>query len=91
MSQDSCAFGDLVVVTAGEGQGRTAVVSQPISREAAGSVLFESETWITGRAVALDDVRPAGEGTRGATQLAHQLLKLSSLLIERNVLPLVQK
>jgi len=90
MSKDSYAFGDLVVVTGGEGQGRTSVVSQPISREAAGFVLFETETWITGRAAALDDVRPADEGTRGFTQLAYHLLKLSSLLIERNVLILVQ-
>ena len=39
-------------------------------------------------AAALEDVRPAADDTRGFTQLAYHLLKLSSLLIERNVLPL---
>lgn len=89
MSKDRYAFGELVVLTGGEGQGRTAVVSQPISREAPGFVLFESDAWISGRGAALADVRPADEGVRGFTQLAYHLLKLSSLLIERNVLPLV--
>jgi hypothetical protein len=90
MAQESYAFGELVVVTHGEGQGRSAVVSQPIRREAPGFILFESETWVSGRAAALDDVRPAGEDVHGFTQLAYHLLKLSSLLIERKVLPLIQ-
>jgi hypothetical protein len=53
-------------------------------------VLIYSDDRIAGLRAAYDEIQPTDETAAGYTQLAHLLLKLSSHLIEKGILPLVQ-
>lgn len=90
MIKDAYDFGELIIFIHGEWQGHAGVVSWPIQREEAGYVLVEVGTWIAGCRAAVEDVVPADATTLGSTQLAARLLNLSSLLIERRILPLTR-
>jgi hypothetical protein len=58
--------------------------------ELAGYVLIYSDGRIAGLHTSYEEILPTDQTTKGYTQLAHLLLKLSSHLIEKAILPLVQ-
>lgn len=90
MAEREYRIGDLVVVAAGEWQGHAGIVSWPITPQEAGHVLVYSDGRIAGPRLSHAEVRPADAATRGYSQLAHSLIKLSSFLIERAILPLAR-
>ncbi|MCC7358427.1 MAG: hypothetical protein IT317_03060 [Anaerolineales bacterium] len=90
MTENEYRIGNLVVVVAGEWQGHAGVVSWPITPQEAGHVLVLSDGRIAGPRLSHAEVRLADAATRGYSQLAHGLIKLSSFLIERAILPLAR-
>jgi hypothetical protein len=90
MIQTTYQIGEMVVLVSGEWQGHAGVVSWPVSPEEFGYVLIHSEGRIAGLRTSYEEIRPTNEVAEGYTQLAHLLLKLSSHLIEKAILPLVQ-
>jgi len=71
------------VVQFGDG---VAIVSLPISDQAAGHVLTLRDGFLVGHAAAVNDVAPVGDESEGFVQLAHKLIRLGSLLIEERLL-----
>jgi len=90
VAKDAYEYGETVVVVSGDWQGHTGVVSWPIKQGEPGYVLIESDGWIAGQPASLQDVAPAAGPPKGCTQLTYRLINLSSLLIERSVLPLTR-
>lgn len=90
MTQATYQIGEMVVLVSGEWQGHTGVVSWPVSTEESGYVLIYSDGRIAGLRTSYEEILPTDQTTKGYTQLAHLLLKLSSHLIEKAILPLVQ-
>ena len=86
MYQDHYHVGELVVITRGDWQGYSGVVSWPITQDEPGYVLIYSEGNIAGVQANYPDVKPADESSQGYTQLTYHLIKLSSYLIERAIL-----
>jgi hypothetical protein len=90
MTQTTYQIGEMVVLVRGEWQGHVGVVSWPVSTEESGYVLVYSDGRIAGLRASYEEIRPTDETAAGYTQLAHLLIKLSSHLIEKAILPLVQ-
>lgn len=90
MTQTTYQIGEMVVLVSGEWQGHAGVVSWPVSTEEVGYVLIYSDGRIAGLRTSYEEIVPTDETVEGYTQLAHLLLKLSSHLIEKAILPLVQ-
>ena len=90
MTQTTYQIGETVVLVRGEWQGHAGVVSWPVSTEESGYVLVYSDDRIAGFRTSYEEILPTNETAEGYTQLAHLLLKLSSHLIEKAILPLVQ-
>jgi hypothetical protein len=86
MADNNYQLGELVIFTSGEWVGFAGVVSWPISREDPGYVLVHSEGRVAGVSTSYEDVMPADETAKGFTQLAYQLIKLSSQLIENAIM-----
>jgi hypothetical protein len=80
----------MVVLVSGEWQGYAGVVSWPVSTKETGYVLVYSDGRIAGLRVSYEEVLPTDGTAQGYTQLAHLLIKLSSHLIEKAILPLVR-
>ncbi|HEY45070.1 MAG TPA: hypothetical protein G4O11_13915 [Anaerolineae bacterium] len=85
MSKEHLDIGDLVRITTGKWEGFTGIVSQPITEETAGHVLIHSGG-ILGIEVTLDDVDLANETGAGFAQLAYNLIKLGSHVIEKKLI-----
>jgi hypothetical protein len=86
MSQRNLEVGDLVTFTNQEMEGLGGVVSQPISEESAGYVLVTMDGYIRGLEASIEDVALADEASRGYVQLAYNLIKLGSHVIESRLI-----
>ena len=84
--KESFQTGDLVLLNNGKWNGYAGVVSWPITADKPGYVLVCSEGLIAGLSVTIDEIELPNESTKGFTQLAYNLLKLSSHIIEKSVL-----
>jgi hypothetical protein len=86
MTNEYMGIGDIVRFTTEERAGHVGIVSQPISKTSAGQVLVYSAESILGVPAAKDDVKPAEKSTEGYAQLAYNLIKLGSHVIEWGLL-----
>jgi hypothetical protein len=86
MAIENYPLGELVTFVGGEWAGFAGVVSWPITKEDAGYVLVHSEGRVAGVSTTYEDIMPADETAKGFTQLAYQLIKLSSHLIENTLI-----
>ena len=85
MSNRGLVVGDLIVFTTDEREGLGGVVSQPITEDNAGFVLVLVDGYVRGLEASIEDVAPADETSRGYIQLAHNLIKLGSHVIENRL------
>lgn len=85
MADENYQLGELIRIVSGEWTGFAGVVSWPISKEDGGYVLVHSEGRVAGIPATYEDIMPADETAKGFTQLAYQLIKLSSHLIENAI------
>jgi hypothetical protein len=74
--------GDAVELAAG-GAG---IVTAPIAKQSLGHVLTLQSGHVVGLSVGLEDVRAADEHSEGFAQLAHQIIRLGSSVIEKRLL-----
>jgi hypothetical protein len=86
MSKDEFQVGDMVVLSTEHYQGMSAVVSQPIDAGKTGHALTHVEGHIIGVSVSADEIELADEKTQGFTQLAYNLIKLGSHVIEKTII-----
>jgi hypothetical protein len=86
MADENYKQGAQVTFVSGEWAGMAGVVSWPISKEESGYVLVQSEGRVAGVLTSYEDIVLADETTKGFTQLAYQLIKLSSQLIENAIM-----
>ena len=84
--QKSFEIGDLVTLIAKDWNGFVGVVSQAITEEQPGHVLVQKDSSIIGVRVSIQDVILADSGNQGFAQLAYQLIKLCSYVIEKRLL-----
>ena len=78
--------GNLVVFRTADHIGDLGVVSQPIMKESVGHVLTLQNGSVVGVKASIEDVESAGEGIEGLAQLAYNLIKLGSHVIEQSLL-----
>jgi hypothetical protein len=83
MSQNEFRVGDMVVLSTEEWQGVSAIVTKPIAKENIGHVLIHVDGNIIGVTVSADEIALADETTQGFAQLAYNLIKLGSHVIEK--------
>jgi hypothetical protein len=83
MSQAEFRVGDLVVLLTEEWQGISAILSKPIDKGGGGHVLIHVDDNIIGVTVSRDEIALADETTQGYAQLAYNLIKLGSIVIEK--------
>jgi hypothetical protein len=86
MSKDTLTVGDVVLFNNKEMVGITGIVSKPITEEDPGHVLFIRNGYIVGVEAPFEDVTPADENSQGFAQLAYNLIKLGSHVIEKRLL-----
>ena len=86
MSKDTLIVGDVVLFTSKELSGTTGIVSKPIAEERPGHVLIIRDGHIVGVEASFDDVSLADENAQGFAQLAYNLIKLGSHVIEKRLL-----
>lgn len=67
-------------------EGGVAIVTAPISDETSGHVVGLRDGHLVGMAAGLEDVSEAREGTEGFAQLAYQMIRLGSSVIEQRLL-----
>lgn len=84
--QKSLEKGDLVILHINEWDGFVGVVSQAITEELPGHVLVQKDGCILGIRVSIQDVILADSSNQGFAQLAYQLIKLGSHVIEKRLL-----
>lgn len=89
MSQDVYKVGDMVLLSTDEWQGQSAVVCAPAKPGQDGHVLVLSGGFILGVSVSVEDITLADEDARGFAQLASNLIKLGSHVIEKRIIRLV--
>ena len=86
MADENYPVGKLVTFVSGEWKGFSGVVSWLITEDEAGYVLVCSERQVAGIPTSFEEILPADETAKGFTQLAYQLIKLSSHLIETTIM-----
>ncbi|MHB8933401.1 MAG: hypothetical protein ACYC6H_08050 [Bellilinea sp.] len=86
MTQKSLEPGDLVTLQIKDWHGLVGVVSQAITEDHPGHVLVYKDGSIFGVKVVVQDVTLADSGHQGFAQLAYQLIKLGSHVIEQRLL-----
>ncbi len=86
MSKDEFLVGDMVVLSTEEWQGISAIVSKPITKGSVGHVLIHVGGNIIGVTVSADEITLADETTKGFAQLAYNLIKLGSHVIEKTLI-----
>jgi len=86
MSNSALVVGDIVRIETGEWAGYIGIVSKPVSEYQTGHVLVYGGGYILGVPVSLADVRPADKASKGYAQLAYNLIKLGSKVIEQGLL-----
>ena len=78
--------GDLVVLLVKDWNGLVGVVSQAITEDHPGHVLVHQDGCIFGVKVSIQDVTLADSSHQGFAQLAYQLIRLGSHVIEARLL-----
>ena len=86
MSKKEFNFGDMVVFSVEEWRGISGIVSRPITKDIKGHVLIHQDGHILGVDVSADKVDLADESSEGFTQLAYNLIKLGSHVIEQTLI-----
>lgn len=86
MSKNDLGIGEIVRIESGEWAGNIGIVSKPVTAQQTGHVLVYGSGYIQGLPVSWDDVRPADKASRGYAQLAYNLIKLGSKVIEQGLL-----
>jgi len=86
MSKVNLNTGDLVKFTAGEWGGLVGIITQPITTDRSGHVLVYKDGHILGVEASIDDVVPADKFSEGFAQLAYNLIKLGSRVIEKRLI-----
>jgi hypothetical protein len=89
MPGKSYQVGDMVLLSKDEWRGESAVVSSPVKPGKAGHVLLLKEGHIRGVSVSVEDISLADEEAQGFAQLASNLIKLGSHVIEKRIIKLV--
>ena len=84
--QRSLQAGDLVTLLATDWNGFVGVVSQAITEDTPGHVLVQKDSAIIGVSASIQDVILADSSNQGFAQLAYQLIKLGSHVIEKRLL-----
>jgi hypothetical protein len=83
MSTKSFKLGDMVTLSAKGWEGMSGIVSRPIVEGSVGHVLVHRDGHVLGVDASADEVSLVGERSEGFTQLAYNLIKLGSHVIER--------
>lgn len=83
MSRKKLEAGELVKLTSEEWNGVVGIVTQPITEERAGHVLVHKDGHIFGVKASFKDVASADQSSEGFAQLAYNLIKLGSHVIEK--------
>jgi len=86
MSKNDLGIGYIVRIESGEWAGNIGIVSKPVTSQQTGHVLVYGSGYIQGLPVSLAEVRPADKASRGYAQLAYNLIKLGSKVIEQGLL-----
>ena len=86
MAQSTMNIGDLVILRTEGLQNATGIISKPIRQDHPGHVLTLKDGYIIGFEVYVEDIIPADESTQGFAQLAYNLIKLGSHVIEKRLL-----
>jgi hypothetical protein len=86
MSNVYLEYGDLVKLLAEDWKGFVGIVSQPITEDSAGHVLVLKEGCILGVRAFIKDVVHADRTSEGFAQLAYNLIKLGSHVIEKRLI-----
>ena len=86
MSRKKLDTGDLVKLTTGDWNGLVGIVTQPITDESAGHVLVHKAGHVLGVKASIKDVVLADKSSEGFTQLAYNLIKLGSHVIEKRLI-----
>jgi hypothetical protein len=86
MSKGNLEIGDLVQLTTAEWAGAVGIVTQPITSERTGHVLIHQAGCVLGVQASREDVVPADSRSQGFAQLAYNLIKLGSHVIERRLI-----
>ena len=88
MAEDpqSADLGDLVQFPSGKLSGAVGVVSQPITADNPGHVLILQAGLLRGVTATIDDVELADEDSAGFAQLASNLIKLGSHVLEKRLI-----
>ena len=86
MAQEKLNVGDLVVLSTGEREGISGIVSRPATEGSKGHALVHLDEYILGLDFSVDDVRIADESSEGFAQLAYSLIKLGSHVIEQRLI-----
>lgn len=86
MPQKRLEPGEMVTVLARDWKGLVGVVSQAITEDHPGHVLVYRDGCILGVNAAFQEVIPADSDNQGFAQLAYQLIKLGSHVIEKRLL-----
>ena len=79
-------IGDIVKIETRETADSLGIVSKPFSESGPGHVLVMEGGYIQGMPVNIEDVIPADSTSKGFAQLAYNLIKLGSLVIEQGLL-----
>lgn len=86
MSKRNPEIGDLVKLTTKEWDGVVGVVTQPITQDNMGHVLVHKDGCIFGVKASIEDVVLADISSQGFAQLAYNLIKLGSHVIEQKLI-----
>jgi hypothetical protein len=79
-------IGDLVMLRVDDQERFAGIVCEPITDEKAGHVLVLKDGNLHGITTAIDDVAPADESSKGFVQIAYNLIKLGSHVIENTLI-----
>lgn len=86
MSTNSFKPGDMVTLSAKGWEGMSGIVSRPMVEGSNGHVLVHRDGHVLGVDVSIDEVSLAGEHSKGFVQLAYNLIKLGSHVIEKAII-----
>jgi hypothetical protein len=86
MAKDQLNVGDPVTFRRKDILGTAGIISRPVTEEKPGHALIIRDGYIVGVEASLEDIVPAEVGSQGFAQLAYNLIKLGSHVIEKRLL-----
>jgi len=89
MAEEEFQVGDIILFISEEHHGEVGIVSQPITKGTVGHILINRGGYIMGVDTSFEDVIPADESSQGYAQLAYNLIKLGSHVIEKRLLSII--